>query len=73
LVGQDASPIEIGESIEQIYQVLNRSGFAKGDPLQTAANLLYLAGLDPLVAAERYFTLAAGFRDSGVDGHAEHH
>jgi hypothetical protein len=66
LVGQDASPIEIGESIERIYQALNRSGFAKGDPLQTAANLLYLAGLDPLVAAERYSRLAAGFRDSGV-------
>ena len=66
LVGQDASPAEIGMKIEEIYQALSESGFSTGDPLQTAANLLYLSRLDPVTAANRYFELANGFRDSGV-------
>jgi len=66
LVGQEASPGEIGAAIERIYQALNETGFSTGDPLQTAANLLYLSRLDPDVAAERYFELANGFRQSGV-------
>ena len=66
LVGQEASPGEIGEAIERIYQALNQNGFSTGDPLQTAANLLYLSRLDPAVVSERYFELANGFRQSGV-------
>jgi len=66
LVGQDASPAEIGAKIEQIYQSLSGVGFSKGDPLQTAANLLYLARLEPQVAAQRYYELADRFRRSGV-------
>ena len=66
LVGQQGTPVEIGESIEDIYQALNGFGFSKGDPLQTAANLLFLARLDPQVVAGRYAELAAGFRQSGV-------
>ena len=66
LVGQKASPGEIGADIERIYQALNETGFSTGDPLQTAANLLYLSHLDPTVVAERYFELAHGFRQNGV-------
>jgi len=66
LVGQDGAPVEIGSAIEDIYQALNKVGFSAGDPLQTAANLLYLARLDAHVAANRYAELAAGFRQSGV-------
>ena len=66
LVGQDASPREIGEAIERIYQALNETGFSTGNPLQTAANMLYLAHLDPAVAAGRYYELANGFRQNGV-------
>ena len=66
LVGQDGAPVEIGSAIEDIYQALNKVGFSTGDPLQTAANLLYLAGLDAEVAANRYAELAAGFRQNGV-------
>jgi len=66
LVGQDAAPAEIGMKIEEIYQSLNESGFSTGDPLQTAANLLYLSRLDPVTAANRYFELANGFREKGV-------
>lgn len=66
LVGQKASPGEIGAAIERIYQALNETGFSTGDPLQTAANLLYLSRLAPAVVAQRYFELASGFRKSGV-------
>jgi len=66
LVGQKASPDEMGAAIERIYQALNEIGFSTGDPLQTAANLLYLSRLNPAVAAQRYFELANGFRQSGV-------
>ncbi|MDP6356255.1 MAG: DUF4003 family protein [Planctomycetota bacterium] len=66
LVGQGASPTEIGLAIEDLYQALNRRGFSTGDPLQTAANLLYLANLDAEIAADRYSDLAEGFRRNGV-------
>ena len=66
LVGQETLPNEIGRDIEQIYQALKESGFSTGDPLQSAANLLYLARLDPAVAAGRYSELANGFRQNGV-------
>ena len=66
LVGQDGSAGEIGTAVEDIYQALKAVGFSAGDPLQTAANLLYLARLDPHVAATRYSELASGFRECGV-------
>jgi hypothetical protein len=66
LVGQPESPVEIGERIEEIYQSLDAAGLTSGDQLQTAANLLYLARLDPIEAASRFRDLAIGFRESGV-------
>jgi hypothetical protein len=66
LVGQPESPAEIGERIEQIYQSLHAAGLTSGDPLQTAANLLYLARLDPAETASRFRNLASGFREKGV-------
>jgi Protein of unknown function (DUF4003) len=66
LVGQPESPAAIGESIEHIYQSLNAAGLKTGRPLQTAANLLYLARLDPSEDASRFQDLASGFRESGV-------
>jgi hypothetical protein len=66
LVGQPESPQEIGAKIEAIYQELTKQGFSSGDPLQTAANILYLAHLDPLLLAVRYRQLANGFRENGV-------
>ena len=62
LVGQKGSPEAIGEDIEAIYQELHSVGFKKGDPLQTAANLLYLAKETPNVIASRYYALADAFR-----------
>ena len=66
LVSQPESPVEIGDRIEQIYRSLNAVGLPSGDPLQTAANLLYLARLDPAEAASRFRDLSRGFRQSGV-------
>ncbi len=66
LVGQPESPEQIGERIEQIYQELSASGQSKGDPLQTAANLLCLSRLRPHEAATRFGDLATQFHDRGV-------
>lgn len=66
LVNQLESPEQIGEQIEEIYQQLNFAGFSKGDSLQTAANLLYLAHQPASVIARRYQDLATGFRSAGV-------
>jgi hypothetical protein len=66
LTGQDESPTRIGETIEEIYQSLRSHGFSRGDPLQTAANILYLARLDGYKAAQRYHRLAEGFRNNRV-------
>jgi hypothetical protein len=66
LVFQEGSPIQIGETIEAIYQSLNEKGFSKGDPLQTAANMLYLAGQSPPVLAEKYRFIYELFRKNKV-------
>lgn len=66
LVSQPETPTEIGGGIEEIYQQLYAAGFKRGDPLQTAANLLYLARLDPRAIAERYRSLADSFRAGGA-------
>jgi hypothetical protein len=66
LVNQPDTPATIGQKIEDIYQELSVAGFSKGDPLQTAANLLYLSHQPPHVIAGRYRELATSFRDAGV-------
>jgi hypothetical protein len=66
LTGQDESPTHIGQTIEDIYQSLRGEGFSTGNPLQTAANILYLSRLDAREAALRYRSLAEGFRSNRV-------
>ncbi|MBN2432879.1 MAG: DUF4003 family protein [Acidobacteria bacterium] len=66
LVFQEGSPVQIGETIESIYQALNEKGFSKGDPLQTAANMLYLAGQSPPLLAEKYRFIYELFRKNRV-------
>lgn len=54
LVGQRGEPRAIGEGIEAVYQALHTEvGLRTGDPLQTAANVLYLTGLQPAEIAAR--------------------
>jgi hypothetical protein len=66
LAVQRESPEKIGTTLEQIYKALHKQGFSRGDPLQTAAGLLYFAHLDPELAAIRFRDLAACFRNQGV-------
>jgi len=66
LTGQEGTPARIGETIEAIYQSLRTQGFSIGNPLQTAANILYLSRLDARKAAQRYRSLADGFRKNRV-------
>jgi hypothetical protein len=66
LTGQDGTPARIGETIEDLYQSLRTEGFSIGNPLQTAANILYLSRLDGRKAAQRFRDLAEGFRKQRV-------
>jgi len=66
LVFQEGSPVQIGQTIEAIYQSLNAKGFSKGDPLQTAANMLYLADAEPQLLAEKYRFIYELFRKNRV-------
>jgi hypothetical protein len=43
LTGQKGAPRVIGHNIETIYDELRHHGFSRGNPLQTAANMMYLA------------------------------
>ena len=51
------SAIEVVTRAEACYQLLHESGLARGDHLQTAANLLPLTGLDADAAVARYRAL----------------
>ncbi|MCB9701815.1 MAG: DUF4003 family protein [Myxococcales bacterium] len=67
LVGRPGTPEAIGEGVEAIYQALHRdAGAWQGDPLQTAANVLYLSGLEAHEIAQRFSALMAAFRDAGA-------
>lgn len=65
LANQEGAPRVIGERVEAIYLALNRE-FSAGDPLQTAASILYLADGRPDQLAQRYGQLANGFREKKV-------
>ena len=66
LTGRDADPADIARDIEDIYRAIHKEGFWRGNPLQTAANLLYLAGVPSEEVAGRFAALATRFRDAGV-------
>lgn len=67
LVGRPGDPEAMGLGIDEIYRELHdRAGLARGDALQTAANLLYLAGVEAATIAGRFALLVEGFRGAGV-------
>jgi hypothetical protein len=67
LVGRPEDPTTIGDGTDAIYRaLLERADLWRGDSLQTAANLLYLAGVEPATIAERYALILAGFREAGT-------
>jgi len=66
LVNQTGSVEEIGQAIESVYKDLHKQKFSRGDPLQTAANILYLAKRPSIDIAHQFRQLADGFKNSGV-------
>lgn len=62
LVTRPESPAEICSRTEEIYQALVAHGFRKGNPLQAAANQLYLLKDHPAGIANRFHQLAEAFR-----------
>lgn len=66
LLARDESPEEIGGRVEAIYQALHRqAGLWRGDPLQTAANVLGMSELEPEEAADRFRMLHEAFAAAG--------
>ncbi len=66
LLGQAGTPEAIGDGVEAVYQALRRDAdLWRGEPLQTAANVLYLSHLQPAEVARRFADLVAGFRAAG--------
>jgi hypothetical protein len=67
LVGRPGAPEEIAAGIERIYVALNeQAGLWKGDPLQTAANVLYLLPLEAHEIADRFVQLSVGLREANI-------
>jgi hypothetical protein len=68
LVGQaDRTPEEIGLRANQIYEGLREQAkLWRGDPLQTASNMLALSPLEPPELVERFRLLAVAFDQAGV-------
>lgn len=68
LVGQDnRTPEQIGQRANQIYEGLREQAkLWRGDPLQTASNMLALSPLEPAELVERFCLLAAAFKQAGV-------
>jgi hypothetical protein len=67
LVGQDRTPEQIGERANAIYEGLReKAKLWRGDPLQTASNMLALSPLEPSELVERFHLLAEGFDKAGT-------
>jgi hypothetical protein len=66
LTGQSGTPQTIGEGIEAIYDQLHDSKFSKGNPLQTAANIMYLAPGRTRDVVGRATALRNEFRSNNV-------
>lgn len=67
LVFQDATPEAIGQRANGIYRALHqRAKLWRGDPLQTASNVLTLGGLEPDEIADRFQRIADAFAAAGV-------
>lgn len=63
---REAEPEAIGERANQIYEALREeAGLWRGDPLQTASNVLALSGLEPGELARRFRVLAEAFAAAG--------
>lgn len=67
LVARPEEPQAIGDGADAIYRALHERGkLWRGDPLQTAANLLYMSGAEPPLIAGRFVDLLEAFRAAGT-------
>jgi hypothetical protein len=67
LVGQDRSPEDIAARANKVYEGLRtRANAWRGDPLQTASNMLVLSPLEPDELVDRFVTLATDFDAAGI-------
>lgn len=67
LSDQPRSVADIGARANAIYEGLReRARLWRGDPLQTASNMLALSPLEPGELVDRFVTLASGFDEAGV-------
>jgi hypothetical protein len=67
LAGQDRSPEDIAARANAIYEGLRtRANAWRGDPLQTASNMLALSPLEPDELVDRFVTLAIDFDAAGI-------
>lgn len=68
LVGRPEEPAAIGSGASAIYDALHdQAGLTRGDPLQTATNILVLAGVEPPLIVGRFAALLEAFRGAGVE------
>jgi hypothetical protein len=67
LVGLPGEPAAMGAGIDEIYNALHeQAGLARGDALQTAANMLYLGGVEASTITGRFALLMEKFRGAGA-------
>jgi hypothetical protein len=67
LAGQARSPQDIAARANAVYEGLRtRAGAWRGDPLQTASNMLVLSPLDPDELVDRFVSLATKFDAAGI-------
>jgi hypothetical protein len=67
LAGQDRSPEDIAARANAVYEGLHtRANAWRGDPLQTASNMLALSPLDPDELVDRFVTLATELDAAGI-------
>jgi hypothetical protein len=67
LAGQDRSPQDIAARANMVYEGLRvRASAWRGDPLQTASNMLVLSPLEPDELVDRFVTLANEFDTAGI-------
>lgn len=67
LAGQARSPRDIGARANAVYEGLRtRANAWRGDPLQTASNMLVLSPLEPVELVDRFVTLATELDAAGI-------
>lgn len=72
LTGREGTPNHIAGKVEEIYAELRSRKFSRGNALQTAANILFLADEPPRVLADRAAAIRTVFREHRVrtnEGH----